>query len=271
MRTPQKVLITGSSGLIGYAAYQHFAARPEQYELYALDHTKDLSRRTPQAWHFNMPDDRFFLCSLTDFEGLKQAVQGMDVVVHLAADPGGDNWESLRDSNLIGAYHLFEACRLAGVRRIVAASSITVSQGHRQQEPYKAMAERRRADIPANVVPVTTDIPAEPRSIYAATKVWVESLARTYAHVHGISCFCLRIGQVDRDWPRPPKGAAVFVSQRDVVQLIERCVNADVSLKFEVFYAVSNNDYRWVDIDDGRRKVGFVPQDRAEADFDYDA
>jgi len=41
-------------------------------------------------------------------------------------------------------------------------------------------------------------------------------------------------------------------------------------LRFEIFYGMSNNDLRWVDISDARRKVGFIPQDRAEDGHDYD-
>ena len=41
-------------------------------------------------------------------------------------------------------------------------------------------------------------------------------------------------------------------------------------LRFEIFYGMSNNDYRWVDIEHARRMVGYVPRDRAENDHDYD-
>ena len=60
------------------------------------------------------------------------------------------------------------------------------------------------------------------------------------------------------------------MSQRDIVQIFERSINADGSLRFEIFYGMSNNDLRWVDISDAQRKVGFVPQDRAEDNHDYD-
>lgn len=48
--------------------------------------------------------------------------------------------------------------------------------------------ERRFADIPDDVALITPDIPAEPRGLYGASKVWTESLARVYAHRHGLSC-----------------------------------------------------------------------------------
>jgi len=120
MTSPQKILITGGCGLVGYAAYTHLSRQPERYAVYGLDRRRDLSPRTPGAWRNEIPADRFFLCDLTDFDGIRHAVAGMDVVVHLAADPRGKNWESLRDNNLVGAYHVFQACAEAGVQRIVA-------------------------------------------------------------------------------------------------------------------------------------------------------
>ena len=101
--------------------------------------------------------------------------------------------------------------------------------------------------------------------------MWAESLGQVYAHQHNLSCILLRIGQVDRDWPRPLHGSDVFVSQRDVVGLIEACIHAPASVRFDIFYALSNNDMGWADMEHARRTLGFVPQDRAEDGFDYDA
>jgi uronate dehydrogenase len=145
-----------------------------------------------------------------------------------------------------------------------------VSQGHREQEPYKAMMERRLKDIPSKISLITPNIPAKPRSLYAASKVWTESLARVYASRYNISCICIRIGQVERDRPRPSQGADIYVSQKDIAQIIERCIAADNTLRFEIFYGRSNNDYRWVDIENAREKLGYTPHDRAEDDHDYD-
>lgn len=115
---------------------------------------------------------------------------------------------------------------------------------------------------------ISPDIPAEPRGIYGATKVWTESLGRVYAD-KGMSCICIRIGQVERDRPRPPNGHDIFVSQRDIVQIMERSIGADESVRFGIFYGMSNNDYRWVDIEQARQVIGFEPQDRAEDNHTY--
>jgi nucleoside-diphosphate-sugar epimerase len=265
------VLITGATGQIGYMTFDRLRKQPERYDVYALDRKAGPSERVPGSWTLDIPGMRLTVADMAHFDEVQQAVQGMDVVVHLAADPEGRVWQSALNNNIIATYNVFEAARLAGVNRIVSASSIMVSQGHREREPYRAMMERRHADIPYDVPMITPDIPAEPRSIYAATKVWTESLARVYSNVHGMSCICVRVGQVERDRPRPPQGADIYCSQRDIVQVFERCVQADESVRFDIFYGMSNNDYRWVGIEHARQVIGFVPQDRAEDAHDYDA
>jgi len=270
MPSQKKILITGATGQIGYMTYKRLREQPETYEGYALDCRRGPSDRVPKSWTVDLDETHFILGDLADFNTIRRAVEGMDVVVHIGADPEGDSWESLLNNNIIGTYNVFEASRDAGVGRIVAASSIMVSQGHQEQEPYKAMMERRHADIPAETPMITPDIPAEPRGLYAATKVWTESLARTYAHRYAMSCICVRVGQVERDRPRPPDGADIYVSQRDIVQMFERCVNAAEFIRFDIFHGLSNNDLRWADIEDARRKIGYIPQDRAEDNHDYD-
>jgi hypothetical protein len=49
-----------------------------------------------------------------------------------------------------------------------------------------------------------------------------------------------------------------------VVQLVERSIRAPEDVKFDIFYGVSNNKHRWVDIDHAREVVGYIPQDSAE-------
>ena len=163
MVTPKRVLVTGATGQIGYMTYKRLQEQPEKYDAYALDYKLEPSVRVPGSWTLEIPDGKFILCDIADFNQVRRVVEGMDVVAHLAADPSGESWESLLNNNIIGTYNVFEACKVTGVARIVAASSIMVSEGHREQEPYKAMMERRHADMPDNVEMITPNIPAEPR------------------------------------------------------------------------------------------------------------
>ena len=264
-----RVLVTGATGQVGYLIFKRLLDQPDKYDVFGFDRKGEPSERVPNSWDLVLPAGRFTVGDLADYDSVVQAVDGMDIVAHLGADPEGEAWESVLNNNVVGTYNVFEASRLAGVKRIVAASSIMVSDGHRQQEPYRSMMERRVDDIPDDVEIVSATIPAEPRGIYAASKLWSESLARVYANTHGMSCICIRIGQVERDRPRPPQGADIYVSQRDITQVIEKSINAPGTVKFEIFYGMSNNDHRWVDIEHARNVIGFVPEDRAEDNHQY--
>jgi NAD+ dependent glucose-6-phosphate dehydrogenase len=60
------------------------------------------------------------------------------------------------------------------------------------------------------------------------------------------------------------RGQTLWCSQRDIVQLVERCVTAPDSLRFDVFFGQSDNRYNFVDIEHARQVLGYAPQDRAE-------
>jgi len=265
---PKKVLVTGVYGLIAGAVYDHLQARPESYEVYALARRRHPSAWAPAGRELRLPEDRFFLADLTDLEAVEEAMQGMDAVVQMAADPRHDaSWERVLASNIVGARNVFEAAHRAGVRRMVFASSIMVSWGYQQDEPYKAIAECRYGDVAEeDLHTVTHEWPPRPTGLYPASKVWGEALGRYYADIHHMSVICLRIGWVNaEDTPRAFLGMApIWCSQRDVVQMVERSVNASDDLRFDIFYAVSNNRLCWVDIEHAREVLGYIPQDRAE-------
>lgn len=262
----KKVLVTGVYGLIAGAVYNHLCAQPETYEVYGLARRRHPSVRVSDDWALDIPEERYFQSDLSCLDDVVRAVQGMDVVVHMAAEPSPEaGWERILASNIIGSYNLFEACRLANVKRVVAASSIMVSFGYRDIEPYKAITEGRYADVPTPVPVITHEVPPRPRDLYASSKVLGECLAQTYAYRHGLSCICLRIGWVVAE-DRPPhrEAQSIWCSQRDIVQLVERCINARDDLCFDIFYGLSDNRWRWVDIEHARQVVGYEPQDRGE-------
>ena len=41
-------------------------------------------------------------------------------------------------------------------------------------------------------------------------------------------------------------------------------IEAPADLRFDIFYGVSNNRWRWVDIDHPRQVLGYIPVDSAE-------
>ena len=259
-----RVLITGAYGLIGNVVYARLAQNPDLYDVYGLARRRHPSKRVLEDQVYEIPDDKFHLVELSDREGVHRAVQNMDVVVHMAADASGaGGWESILNNNIISTYHVFDECRLSGVRRVIFASSIQVSAGYRVDEPYRAIFRKRIEDMPTEIPVITHERPTRPMNLYSSSKVWGEALAHVYAYRHGMSCICLRIGWVlAENRPRSHD----WCSQRDIAQLVERCITAPESVRFDIFYGVSENQYRWIDIEHARQVVGYVPQDNA-SDF----
>jgi nucleoside-diphosphate-sugar epimerase len=260
----KKVLITGAYGLVGNVAYRWLTAAPDRYEVYGLVRRRAASARLPDADLRPIPDARLRVADLTDFAAVQKAVSGMDVVVHLAAtpDPSGP-WESIHANNVMGSYHVFEACRLAGVARVVYASTVMVIFGYDSEEPYRSLLAGRFEAVPLpDLRPIRPDQSTRPRELYAVSKVWGEGLAYMYARTHGLSCLALRIGWVLAADRVPARwGESVYCSQRDIAQIIERCVAAPASLRFGVFFGLSDNRYNLADISNARELLGYAPQD----------
>ena len=188
----------------------------------------------------------------------------LDVVVHLAAMAKGDaTWEEVLSHNIVGTYNVFEAARIAGVKRIISASSGATVSGSEREMPYRALVEGRYDEITgwekldASVV--------RPSGLYGCSKLWGEALARHFSDAWGLSMICLRIGMVNQDdRPTSTREFSVWCSQRDITQMVQRCIDAPHCLTFATFYAVSDNKWSYRSLDNARRELGFEPRDQAE-------
>jgi NAD+ dependent glucose-6-phosphate dehydrogenase len=260
------VLITGANGLIGNLVYAHLAAQPELYQAYGSARRQQPSSRLEKMNFTQISPEWMRLADLSDFEQVQRAVEGIDVVVHMAADASGAaGWESILNNNIIGAYNIFEASRLAGVRRVIFASTNQVVFGYFKEEPYKSLLARGLEAMDAGEFPpVLHTQPTRPPNLYAGSKVFGEALAYSYAQSHDMSCICLRIGWVTADDQVPhPRGRILWCSQRDIVQLVELCIRAPKDLYFDVFFGHSDNQPNFVDIQHARDVLGYAPQDGA--------
>ena len=245
-----KVLITGMSGLIGGLLRGHLEGRGG-YELRALN------RRAVEGMECHRAD-------IADLDAIRPAFEGVDVAVHLAAFLGSPDWSGHLSGNVIGAYNVYEAARLAGVKRVVFASSGATVQGFEQTAPYDAIIAGRYDEVPEGFPKVTHES-MRPRGIYGAAKVWGEALGRVYSDDHGLSVLCVRIGRVNQA-NRPESAAEVsrYLSHRDVCQVLQRCIDAPDDLRYGVFLATSNNRWGYRDLEHARRVLGYEPQDSAE-------
>src|SRR3954451_12809103 len=175
---PRRVLITGASGHIGTVIRP--ALREGVEELRLSDLTEPEALQAPE---------NYVHADLTDFGAVQRAVEGVDAVVHLGAVPNEAPFEVIAGPNLHGVYHVYEACRRAGVRRIVYASSNHASGMY-----------------PVGV-PLDGSQRARPDGLYGASKAYGEALGSMYVDRFGLSVVCLRIGSF-QPRPRGERGAA---------------------------------------------------------------
>lgn len=247
----KRILVTGMSGLIGGAVRSWLEGR---YQLTALNRSLVPGVPTIQA-------------DIADFDAIRPAFENQHTVVHLAASArGNDPWERLRDPNLVGVYNVFEAARQAGVRRVVYASSGSTVSGWEKAQPYRALVAGDYDSVARPWPMITHETPVRPTGVYGATKVWGEALARHFTDSSPLSILCLRIGLVNaEDRPTDSRQFSIWCSQRDISQMVERCIEAQAELKYDIFYAVSENRWGYRDISHAREMVGYEPQDKAEA------
>ena len=267
---PLKVHITGVYGLIGNLMYRHLSKQTDLYEVYGSSRRKVGSVRAGRENIVPLPDDHFSIADLSDAEAVRAATAGMDAVLHIGAAPGPEaTFDVVLDSNIRGTYNVLEACREAGIKRLVYASSIMISNGYfKYAEPYKAINESRWDEIPEEIPPITHHDPPRPTEPYSASKVYCEGLCRSYFDAHAISTICLRLGYVNQqDVCEIPFANSEWLSQRDCANLIDLALVATEAQKFEICYGVSDNRHRWVDIEHTRKSLGYVPQDSHERRF----
>ncbi len=236
----RKVLVTGAAGRIGSYFAEH---SNKKYDLRLMVRGDEDGIEKLREFGEVVEAD------LSDLDKLKEICAGIDTVVHMAGDPDpAATWQALLDANIIGVYDICVAAKAAGCRRLIHASSIHAVSGYPPD------------------VQVKTSEPVNPGDLYGVSKCFGEALGRYMAEKEGLSVICLRIGAFQPlEAARDEKGIGMldaFVSQRDLNQLIERCIDVE-NLQFAVFHGLSNNRFKRLDISDARELVGYEPQDDA--------
>lgn len=222
----KRVLITGSSGTIGSVL------------------KSDLPYDTTD---FDLPDK-----NVKDLTQLVESARGHDVIVHLAWNKKHDDWltENFDQDNLRNEFNVYEAASLAGVKRVIMASSVHADDfvKHTRQGMLKPY------DLPI------------PDSPYGASKCMLEALGRYYAHAKGLEVVCVRYGGVNKldvAPTHPESERQVWLSQRDCLSLVTKIIDVDsVFNNYAIVYAVSDNEGRLHDISN---PFDWQPQDSAPA------
>jgi len=205
--------------------------------------------------------DRVLSADIAEYQQVAQVVQRfspLDSILHLAGDPNvRASWESVLNANIIGTRNVFEAARMFQVPRVIFASSNHVTGAYEGFEPNLHLHTQPE---PPRLSPQD---PIRPDSDYGVSKAFGEALARYYCARWGIDAICLRIGAVlaNDDPTTEPRNRKIWLSHRDLVQLIEKSLIANVA--FGIYYGVSNNKGMFWDITNARAELGYVPLDDA--------
>jgi nucleoside-diphosphate-sugar epimerase len=232
---PARVLLTGGAGLIGTQLREGLT----DYQVRVSD--RDLSSVELRD------NEEAAVAELGDFEAVRKAVDGCDYIVHLAADPRVHApWKDLRVPNFDGVYNVFEAAKQAGTRRIVFASTNHVTGLHDINKRW----------------PTRPDGDVAPDSLYGASKAFGEALGRFYTETSDLSVLCLRIGWVNHyQRPDDPDWLRMWLSFRDLRQLVRKSLAAPDEIRFGIYYGVSNNTPMLYDLSNAREELGYEPED----------
>lgn len=184
--------ITGGAGFIGRALIDALTREGGNsirvYDNLSVGTREDLAGTFPRFVELN--DEAGFSCwkdevslfigDILDVERIKLAVQGADIVVHLAANtgvgPSVDNPMADCMSNVVGTLNVLESCRLGGVNRFIFASS--------------------GAPLGVQTPPLNEEMSPHPASPYGASKLAGEGYCSAYFHSFGINTVGLRFGNV---------------------------------------------------------------------------
>src|SRR3954452_14092171 len=215
---PRTVLITGACGNIGRKLR---AAWEDVYDLILIDAAAD--EDDPEVYKADL--------SLFDEEWITH-FHGVDTVVHLAANSNERcELDELVNSNIDAMANVFNAAALAGVDRIIFASSNHVMGDYRHDGDE----------------PITIDLPPRPDNPYGMLKFVGERLGLSLALAFDLTFIALRIGWVQEGRNRPETlpddwARRLWLSNHDLVQLFDAAVEAEVEDRsFVVVNGVSRN------------------------------
>lgn len=229
-----RYLVTGGAGFIGSNLVRHLlATRPEAdvVNFDALTYAGNLESLTDVA---DDPRYSFVHGDVCDGAAVASALEGIDVVLHLAAESHVDrsilSGAPFVRTNVLGTQTLLAAALAAGVGRFVHVST---------DEVYGELPWRDPADGDPAAPLFTEDTPLAPRSPYSASKAASDHLALAYHHTHGMDVVVTRcsnnygpyqfpekliplmITRALADRPLPVYGDGLYV--RDWIHVLDHC------------------------------------------------
>ncbi|MDI2591533.1 NAD(P)-dependent oxidoreductase [Pseudomonas sp. 681] len=236
------VLLTGACGRIGKT---FFEASKDRYTFVLADRIEpDFAVEAPH---------RFVRLDLADPAAVGAALEGIDVIVHLAGIPHATaTFDELLPNNILATTYLFEAAANAGCKRLVFASSAQTIEGY--------PVDRQ----------ITPGMQVMPANLYGVSKCYGEALCAFYAAKRGLSTIAIRIGAFEfpeRHELTNARDLSAWLSPRDAVQLLQKAVEVE-GVQHLIAHGISNNRFKRLDLSETTRVLGYQPMDDAFQTFD---
>ncbi|PJI92620.1 uronate dehydrogenase [Yoonia maricola] len=228
----KKLVLTGAAGRLGSYLREPLTGMCD--ELVSTDRNGDIGKL--------YPGETFVQADLNDLGAMVDIVKGADMVVHFGAIGDEAPWDDILQSNIIGAYNVWEAAYRCGVKRVVYASSV------------HAVGMYHKTDT------IGLDAPHRPDTYYGLAKCFSEDLASLYWEKRGIESVCMRIFSCAQ--PNNARSIGTWLSYDDLIHLVERSIDSPV-VGFSIVYGISNNDRAVVD-NSKAGHLGYRPKDNAE-------
>jgi uronate dehydrogenase len=228
----KKLVLTGAAGRLGSYLREPLSAMCDQ--LVSTDLADDIGTL--------YPGEAYVKADLEDKAAIQSLAEDADMIVHFGAISDEAPFEDILGPNIIGAYNVWEAAHVNGVRRVVYASSI------------HAVGMYPKTEF------IGTDAPHRPDTFYGLAKCFTEDLARMYWEKRGIEAVCLRILSCAN--VTNPRAVGSWLSYGDLIRLVQRAIDTPVT-GFSIIYGVSDNDR--APVDNAKASfLGYRPKDNAE-------
>lgn len=228
----KKLVLTGAAGRLG--SYLREPLTKLCDTLVSTDIAADIGK--------TYPGETYMQADLSDLAAMEEVIKGADMVVHFGAIGDEAPWDNILQSNIIGAYNVWEAAWRHGVKRVVYASSV------------HAVGMHKKTDT------IGLDAPHRPDTYYGLAKCFAEDLASLYWDKRGIEAVCMRIFSCAP--ANNARAIGTWLSYDDLIHMVERSIDSPV-VGFTVVYGISNNDRAVVD-NTKAGHLGFRPKDNAE-------
>ena len=234
-----KVLITGAAGKAGTAIRKELRGKHQMRLLDIAD--------------IENAEGEFVRGDVSDLETVREAMEGMDGVIHLAFSRS--SLDAHFDVNVKATYYILQCAKEAGVKKAVYASTLSIYDGH--------PTLRQRTDV-------DEDTPAWCQSLYGLSKYMGEVAVKSFGDAHGLSTIALRLTglKTREEWEADIEAGHTSEEECRGSTLMEDVARAfRLALEVEgvdcgIFNICGDNPGRIWDISRAKEILGFWPEHR---------